>query len=232
MARRFDNWQAVHDEALRRIRDGVWKPGETIPPEEELAAEFGCSRATANRALRTIAESGMIERRRKAGTRVAENPVRKARFEIPILRLEVEASGQAYSYALISSGELPPPARVQALLSLAPDTPALHVVALHLSGGQPYVLEDRWINIQTVPEARNAPFTSISANEWLVRHAPFTNGEISIQAEQASEQVAQRLGANTGDSLLGVERRTWDGSEPVTLAHLTYASRHRMRMKF
>lgn len=232
MARRFDNWQAVHDEALRRIRDGVWKPGEMIPPEEELAAEFGCSRATANRALRTIAESGMIERRRKAGTRVAENPVRKARFEIPILRLEVEASGQAYSYALISSEQLPPPARVQALLSLAPDTPALHVLALHLAGGQPYVLEDRWINIQTVPEARNAPFAGISANEWLVRHAPFTNGEISIQAEQASEQVAQRLGANAGDSLLGVERRTWDGPKPVTLAHLTYASGHRMRMKF
>jgi DNA-binding GntR family transcriptional regulator len=79
-------WQAIQAEALRRIRDREWKPGEAIPHEAELAGEFGCARATVNRALRELAEAGLLERRRKAGTRVSLNPVRKATFEIPIIR--------------------------------------------------------------------------------------------------------------------------------------------------
>ena len=45
-----------------------------IPGEEALAREFGCARATVNRALRDLAEAGVLERRRKAGTRVALQP--------------------------------------------------------------------------------------------------------------------------------------------------------------
>jgi GntR family transcriptional regulator, histidine utilization repressor len=47
---------------------------------------LGCARATVNRALRDLAEAGLLERRRKGGTRVPLTPVRKATFEIAIIR--------------------------------------------------------------------------------------------------------------------------------------------------
>ena len=86
----FNSWQSVQAEVLRRINAREWKPGDFIPNEAELAIEFGCARATVNRALRALAESGLLDRRRKAGTRVSLNPVRKATLDIPVIRYEIE----------------------------------------------------------------------------------------------------------------------------------------------
>jgi GntR family histidine utilization transcriptional repressor len=88
-------WEDIRAEVLRRIRAREWHPGAQIPTEEDLAAEFGVARATVNRALRELATAGVLERRRKAGTRVAALPVRKATLDIPVIRQEIEARGQA-----------------------------------------------------------------------------------------------------------------------------------------
>lgn len=93
-----NSWQAVRAEVLRRIRSREWQPGQPIPHEADLARELGCARATVNRALREIADSGLIERRRRAGSRVALHPVRKATLDIPVIRVEVESRGEAYAF--------------------------------------------------------------------------------------------------------------------------------------
>ena len=73
-----------------------------LPGEVELAEEFGCSRTTMNRALREVAELGLLDRKRKAGTRVRMAPIRQVRFEMPIVRTEVEKSGASYRFILVS----------------------------------------------------------------------------------------------------------------------------------
>ncbi|MBL4673106.1 MAG: GntR family transcriptional regulator, partial [Arenicella sp.] len=81
-----------HDirQALRgRIESGEWQLGALIPGEMALADEYGCARTTINRALQTLANDGLVIRKRKGGTRVCEMPVRQAKFEIPILREQV-----------------------------------------------------------------------------------------------------------------------------------------------
>ena len=66
----FRDWRSVHDEVLRRIHAREWAPGSLIPNEADLALEFGCARSTVNRALRTLAEAGLLDRRR-AGSAMA-----------------------------------------------------------------------------------------------------------------------------------------------------------------
>src|SRR6476469_5102895 len=75
-------FREVKAHILRRITEGPWGPGTLLPGEVDLAARFGCSRATINRAMREISELGLLDRRRKAGTRVRMAPLRQARFEI------------------------------------------------------------------------------------------------------------------------------------------------------
>lgn len=55
-----------------RIRDGQWGPGTRIPTEVELCEEFGVSRITVQRALRDLADAGLIVRFRKRGSFVAQ----------------------------------------------------------------------------------------------------------------------------------------------------------------
>ena len=88
-----------------------------LPGEVELALEFGCSRATVNRAMREVGELGLVDRRRKAGTRVRMAPLRQARFEIPLVRAEVENTGAVYRYALVQRETVVAPDWLQARMN-------------------------------------------------------------------------------------------------------------------
>ena len=63
-------YRDVKTDILSKITKGAWGPGSLIPSEVELADTYGCARATVNRAMRELADEGIVERRRKAGTRV------------------------------------------------------------------------------------------------------------------------------------------------------------------
>jgi len=219
-------WQSLRAEALRRINAREWPPGSQIPNEADLAAEFGCARATVNRALRDLAESGYLERRRKGGTRVALTPVRKATFEIPIIRQDVEGRGQEYGYRLLSDRLVPPPPPVCAALKLTGAKPLRGLEALHLADGQPFCLEKRWINPAFAgPEVQ---FDTLSANEWLVRNLAFSGGGFSFYATLADAELAGLLACERGAALLAIDRTTFSDAQPITAVTLTYAPGYRM----
>ena len=222
-------WQAVQDEVLRRIRASEWPRGEIIPSEVELADAFGCSRMTVNRALQALADAGVLDRRRKAGTRVALHPVRKATLPIAIIRHEIENRDQVYGYRLLFRKQLRPTAGIRVRMRLRKDTALLRVKALHLAGGAPYVFEDRWINAKAVPTIVDADLKEQSANEWLVRYAPFTHGDIEFTAACATKSEAGILDATPNEALFVIERLTWNDETAITSARLTFAPGYRMR---
>lgn len=230
MAARRPAWRAVRDEALRRIQTREWEPGELIPSEAALARELGHARATVNRALRALAEQGLLERRRRAGTRVAEAPQRRALLSVPLIREEVEARGARYGYALVARQVAPMPDPVRLALGLAPETPTEEVCALHVADGRPYAYETRWVNLAAVPGFPDAPLETVSANEWLVRHAPFERGTLDYAAEPADAVAAAHLGCAAGTPVMVLERTTHGPEAPVTWVRLVYAPGYRLHM--
>lgn len=216
-------WQSLRREALRRIQSGLWPPGAQIPHEADLATEFGCARATVNRALRDLAEAGYLERKRKGGTRVALTPVRKAVFDISIIRHDVEARGQAHGYRLLGETLRPAPDDICAALNLP--APLRHIRALHLADGQPFCLEDRWLNPAIAADIR---FDTLSANEWLVRHIPVSGGDFSFFAAPANAEQADSLSCAQGAALFSIARTTFSDDEAITAVTLSYAPGFRM----
>lgn len=225
----FRNWQSVQDEVLRRIHAREWIPGDLIPNEADLAVEFGCARSTVNRALRSLAESGLLDRKRKAGTRVAAQPVAKATLDIAVLRCEIEECGAKYGYHLISRGVEQPPLNVSGAMKTAAKEAQLHVRALHLADDEAYAIEDRWINLACVPGANAEPFQSISANEWLMKHAPYTHGEIAFSAMQARSDDSKMMGVAQDSALFTIDRLTWDGTTSVTKVRLLFKPGYQLR---
>jgi GntR family transcriptional regulator len=53
------------------IDSGALRPGESLPPERELAALTGLSRVTVRKAVQTLVEAGRLVQRRGSGTFVA-----------------------------------------------------------------------------------------------------------------------------------------------------------------
>ena len=221
-------WEDIRAEVLRRIRARDWQPGAQIPTEEDLAVEFGVARATVNRALRDLAEAGVLERRRKAGTRVAALPVRKATLDIPVIRQEIEARGQTHSFQVLKQTFMEPPVPVASRLGLPPGIKLLYLETLHLADGKPFAFETRWLNSEILP--RPMPdFQSLSANEWLVAHVAYVTGDIAFTAEGAGARDAAVLGVPVGAALFITERMTWTAESPITFVRLAHAPGYRVQ---
>ena len=228
-AETFRNWQSVQDEVLRRIHAREWKPGDLIPNEADLAIEFGCARSTVNRALRSLADSGLLDRKRKAGTRVAAQPVAKATLDIAVIRHEVEARGSKYGYQLIDREQVIPSLTICGAMQTSGTDALLHVRALHLADDAPYAIEDRWINTLVVPQAKSEEFAEVSANEWLLKHAPYTHGEIAFSAVQVGQDDADILGVPAQSAAFAIDRLTWDGKASVTKVRLLFTPGYHLR---
>jgi GntR family histidine utilization transcriptional repressor len=164
--------QMIAGEVRRRIVEREWRQGDRIPDEADLATEFGVARATVNKALQLLADEGILDRRRRAGTRVAVNPVRKATLTIPIIREQVEQAGMTYSHRVVTRRRRGAPGAVAGRLGLAAGAPLIHLRTVHYADGRPFQLEDRWLNPAALPEVAGVDFGRVNANEWLVRNAP------------------------------------------------------------
>lgn len=225
-------YKDVKADILSKITKGEWPPGSLVANEVDLAETYGCARATVNRAMRELAEEGIIERRRKAGTRVRMSPIRQARFDIPIMRDEIEEKGAAYRYALVSCSAETAPDWLRARLNLPEGGKALHLICMHYADGMPYEHEDRWINLTALPNAETADFSDAGPTEWLLSAIPFSKVEISLSAGSADRGLADHLDCSTGDPVFTVERSTWWQGDAVTYVRLTYRPGHRLTTRY
>ena len=53
------------------------RPGQALPSEVEIAANFEVSRMTARQAVLNLMREGLVDRRRGAGTFIADNPLHR-----------------------------------------------------------------------------------------------------------------------------------------------------------
>jgi GntR family transcriptional regulator, histidine utilization repressor len=225
-------YKDVKSDILSKITKGEWALGSLIPNEVDLATTYGCVRSTVNRAMRELAAEGLIERRRKAGTRVRMVPIRQARFDIPIVRAEIEAKGAEYRYSLVSSSVDPAPDWLRGRLKLSPKSEVLRLVCMHYADGDPYQHEDRWINLVSLPQAQTVNFSDIGPNEWLVSTIPFSDVEISFSAGLADQRLNDYLTCTLGDPVFTIERSTWWEGQAVTYVRLTYKPGHRLTTRY
>ncbi|MEP4037931.1 MULTISPECIES: UTRA domain-containing protein [unclassified Pseudophaeobacter] len=222
----------VKADIMGKITSGEWAPGGLVPNELDLAESYGCARATVNRAMRELADEGVVERRRKAGTRVRQAPLRQARFSIPIVRTEIENQNAAYRYALVNRAVLAAPHWLCARLNLDQGTMVLHLTCMHYADGLPYQHEDRWISLSILPQAEEADFNALGPNEWLVATVPFSDAEIAFSATSATTDLAEYLGCTQGEALFTVERSTWLKGEAITFVRQTFRPGHRMTTRY
>ncbi len=170
--KRLNTWQAIRADVLARIRSGEWPPGALIPTEQDLAIEMGCARATVNRALRELANSGIIQRRRKVGTRVASTSSRRTTLNLPVIRDEIEALGAEYLYALIEVEMRTGTEGAMRALQVDPDHILMLVKTRYMANSDPYCCEAIWLNPQAVDLPDPKLFEAEPPQEWLTRTCP------------------------------------------------------------
>ncbi|WP_323761097.1 histidine utilization repressor [Maricaulis sp.] len=226
-------YDQIRQAILARIRSGSWPPGYRLPSEADLCDHFGTARMTVSRALRALTEDGLVIRKRRAGSFVAQPAAPAALLKIIDMASAIPARGQSYDYECLSSGTIPASKETARLMRLRPGARVQHVRCLHSADAKPVELEERWINLALLPDVAQTDFTQEGPGSWLLRKTPWTEAEHTVSAINADRALAACLGVDLGAACLVLERRTFQGDDVVTLARLTHpGDRHVMSERF
>jgi GntR family transcriptional regulator len=73
-------YRQVYDVLVRRVAEGSWKAGESLPSEQALAKEMGVSQGTVRKVLDALTAEKLLERRQGKGTFIAQNTQERELF--------------------------------------------------------------------------------------------------------------------------------------------------------
>ncbi|HGW6105523.1 TPA: GntR family transcriptional regulator [Citrobacter werkmanii] len=135
-------------EALRNgIAQNVYKQGERLPSENELAAQFNTTRATVVHAMQGLLNDGLIERVRGRGTFVKSPSIITVMdtqtlgfFEKDLIGL-----GTSLEYQLVEFSPVPTSERLQEKLMLSKKESIHRLMRLRFINKQPIALEIRYM---------------------------------------------------------------------------------------
>lgn len=204
------------------ISAGTWKPGDPVPSEAALAAQFGISRMTVNRALRELTAEGMVTRVQGSGTRVAELHRISSRLTIRDIHEEVIERGHVHTTRVLMVQAEKASADLARSLGLRTGARVFHTMLVHLENGVPIQHEDRYVNPAAAPDFLETDFTLTTPTHHLLQHAPLTEASYSIEACLPSAQEARQLGIKRGEPCLAMMRRTVSGAHVASVARLIY----------
>lgn len=205
----------IRQDIEEKVMSGDWPPGHRIPYEHELMTQYDCSRMTINKALATLVERGLIERRKRAGSFVAAPKFHRAFFDLPDLRSQVVSQGKKYDFDLAERIIREANASDRSHLDITGGQ-VLALKCIHFGDSKPYSIEDRIINLQLVPEARDAAFDRVPPNTWLLNHVPWSDARHRISAINADPEMVRTLGVRQDSACMVVERWTWRVQEKIT----------------
>lgn len=209
-------YEKIRLELTRRINSQAWPVGTSIPHEDELAAEFNVARGTIRQALSSLVEAGFLEKKRRAGTRVAYPRDHASTLRIPLVREQVEQGGHSYGYQLIKDE--------------AGDE-VRRVLCLHLRDGAPYQLEDREMSLSGIPGAATADLSRISPNEWLLLQQPYSRVHTELRSSAPNRHDSKYLDLARAEPVFLVLRETYLDDVWLTRVRLSHpASTYAIQM--
>ncbi len=214
--------ERIRTELETRIVSGEWPPGHRIPSEHDLMVEYSCSRMTMNKVLSGMAATGLITRRRRAGSFVSAPRGERAIMEIQDFAAEAKRLGHIYRHEVLSRRLEEPDAARALALGVPAGRKVLHIRCLHLMNDVPNAYEDRVISLASVPAAQLETFRGVPPGTWLLQNVPWTQAEHVFRARNAGIRLADLLQLKQGAACLVLERRTWHQGALVTEVTLTY----------
>jgi DNA-binding GntR family transcriptional regulator len=209
----------IAEEALRTwLATGRHRPGERLPPEQELSAHLGISRGTLRTALRRLEESGEIVRRQGSGTYVGRST--STTLDEGLEKLVSYSELARRRGVTLELGELTIDERrlgpeAGELFGLDPATPAVTVTRVLLLDGQPGswmrdVVNPR-VELPPIAHVRQALKRGEMVLDVLMKHGvpvAYTRAHILARVVSRRDRVGRALGVTETTAALEIEHVT------------------------
>ncbi len=220
-------WKQIERQLLRDIAQGLFKPGEKLPTEMELAARFHVNRHTVRNAIKALTDSNVTRVEQGRGTFVQE-----VILDYPL------GSRTRFSQIVSSRHRMPDKSLIKASvekasktiarnLQIRPATPVIRLESLSIADGIPlahsisYLPEERFQGIEKIFAEKKSLTESLKAYEVRDYTRKFTR----IIAQMPSAKLAGLLKQAKNKPILQTESVDVDVvSKPIEYGITSFSS--------
>lgn len=196
-----------------QISDGTLSDGETLPGEQRLAETYGVSRVTVRRALDTLNQNGLIERRVGSGTTVRSKALmgKRAAMNFNTLMPQLVEMGQSTTARLLSFSYSQPPDYVARALDLAPAEKVQIAIRVRLTDAAPFSHLTTYVPTEIAQNYSENDLATTPLYQLLERSGvEIDSAHQSVSATLAGPEVAEALDVAVGSALLSLKRLVRD----------------------
>lgn len=210
----------VRQSILGAIEAGQFAPGDFLPPEPELMAQFGVSRITLRRAIGELCDEGRLQRQQGRGTLVLAPKLRQTLVALTGFSETMDGLGRKAGHRVLRQEAAPGDPEIRQRLEAAA---LIRFDRLLEDDGRPMTLEALWFDAARFP-AVVAPVAAggsfFAALRDLAGVVP-AHAERQIDVGFASPAERAVLGISTAQPVYRIEKTVIgpDG-QPLALSRL------------
>ena len=205
------------EELETSIRNGVYKPGDKIMTEAEMAKDYGVSLITVRKAVGSLMEKGLVVRKQGKGTFVTKpkysrNMKKLQSFTEMCEQMGVKPGAQVLENRLIMADK-----KVADRLGIEPGSNVVYISRLRLADGEPVQVEKSYFPLKYA-FLLEEDLNNGSMFECLKEKAgaKVASSEKMIELCRATAEEAALMDVKKGDYLLFVKSTAYDeNGEPM-----------------
>jgi GntR family transcriptional regulator len=210
----FAKYKHVRQRVLEMV--GSMSPGERLPPERKLSADFDVARETLRRGLDDLTRDGYLERRLGAGTFVA-TPKITMQIRVTSFTEDMRQRGLVPSSRVVASTMAKAGAQLGNYLKISPAEEVITIKRLRLADGLPMAIETLSTPRDLVPgldcaQLENRSFYEILASRYG-RSVVGTNQ--TIEATVTNKEASALLDVPHLSPALSFERTSWSTDQRI-----------------
>lgn len=203
----FPVYQQLANYFLNQISVGNLKVGDPLPTENAICQEMGISRATVRQAFQLLEQEGRIVRRRRKGTFVCEQKLKRSLNNLYNFTTEMKSLGIKPSSKVISFDVVKVSPHIGTILDIDAKSQVYRICRLRMADGTPLLLETAYIPTFFCP---NLAVKSLNDSLYaaISEYTGFLPGEAAetYEAVNLNSHDASFLSCSPGDAALKITR--------------------------
>ncbi len=199
------------DEVEKSISQGLYKPGDKIMTEAEMAKEYGVSLITVRKAVSQLMEKGLVIKKQGKGTFVTKPKFTRNMKKLQSFSEMCEQMGVVPGAKMLENCVIPADAKTAARLRIEPESNVVYISRLRYADQEPVQIERSFFPLKYA-FLLEADFDDNSLFDYLREHAgvKVASSEKMIELCRATAEEAALLDVKKGDYLLFVRSTAFD----------------------
>ncbi|MBC6302953.1 GntR family transcriptional regulator [Listeria immobilis] len=199
----------IQSEIKKKMEDGIWSVGTSIPAERQLAEMFHVSRMTVRQAIQGLVDDNILQRRIGAGTFIAEKKLTERLEAVTSFTNLMLQEGKVPSTRIVSYGIRPASTQEQEALQLPEDSNVMKIERIRYGDRVPILYE-----VAAIPEKIASLLTKEDIMDSLYKAIELKLGQPIGEAEQimeaslVSEKIAPYLDVKLGSPVMKLRQIT------------------------